>query len=726
MKPSTKINLPGGYMIVGHRPGYPVNRASSQALVSAREAHNIAAFQPVKSSLVSLVRSYMPFKFKIRPRRGVGQAETQISTFRTEATRPPELSSGPLDNAVQAIGSGFGDQPQPNIPTREKIEREWDLALPFLDGAALATPSDFAGYSRLLDSYRAARATPFDFANLIKLLAWAGNGLDGGTNRSKSLLSLLIGIDRSEALFTRLMERSLNDLADKVESEASKKHLKNAAKAFSNSLLYSFENTDTGKQQVVNPWLLNRAENIASADDMISHLDCLYQGEHLLIQMSQTVSTRKEKGVDGGTHATSVWVTRTAEDEFSLCYANSNFAQPTIEVRELGKTQVEEALKQLTDKSDASPLKLMPKDVLVIGSLLPNDAMAIEESKRPSDKMLAVIQEKRYESLKHLSPGAFVGFGAPLVVWLRRVAVRANKELKLSQDIKDLKPIWQATQKNGSCATESKFAFLRTVLPKETYKLAKAYFLETVIGCAKNFGVCDQKSFNAIMTRSVNARIRSSPDLSGDCEKTDREGHKTIDTQTVWARAAEICHERALERLKSTFGNDLNVMASRSSKGHTPLVRAILNDQPSGAHRLIGDGADVNLAPRGSLTPVMMAATGDSSVLSRMMDAKANYRDRDESGTTALMLAAKSPKLYNVDLLSGPSSGALRKDKNNRTALWYAAEAGELDNVKLLVQKYPSLIKKDPLGYEIALKAAQQAGRLDLVKEFEALAKIPG
>ncbi|MFN7835402.1 MAG: ankyrin repeat domain-containing protein [Burkholderiaceae bacterium] len=639
------------------------------------------------------------------------------------------MSSKPLDKAVQAVGSGFEDQPQPNIPTREEIEREWDLALPVFDGAARATPSDFANYLPISDSHGAALATPSDFANLIHLLAWADNGLGAGTDRLKSSFSRVMGgDDRSEALFSRLMERSLNDLAEKVKGEASKKQLKNAAKAFSKSLPYWFVNPDayTGMQEDVDPWLLNRGKSIASAEDMISHLDGLVQGEHLLIQMSQTVSMRKQGGSHegGGSHATSVWVTRTAEDEFSLCYANSNFAQPTIEVRELGKTQVEEALKQLTDKSDASPLKLMPKDVLVIGSLLPNDAMAIEDSREPSDKMLDVYQKDGL--LGRLSPAGFVGFGAPLAVWLRSVAVLAKKDVKLSEEINGLEPISQATQKNGSCLAESKFAFLRTVLPKETYKLAKAYFLETVIGCAKNFGVCDQRLFNAIMTRSVNARIRSAPDLSGGCEKTDRQGHKTIDTQSVWARAAEICHERALERLKNTFGNDVNVMASQSSGGHTPLVRAILNDQPSGAHRLIGDGADVNLAPRGSLTPVMMAASGDSSVLSRMMDAKANYRDRDESGTTALMLAAKSPKLYNVDLLSGPSSGALRKDKNNRTALWYAAEAGELDNVKLLVKKYPALIKKDPLGYEIALKAAQQAGRLDLVKEFEALAKIPG
>ena len=69
---------------------------------------------------------------------------------------------------------------------------------------------------------------------------------------------------------------------------------------------------------------------------------------------------------------------------------------------------------------------------------------------------------------------------------------------------------------------------------------------------------------------------------------------------------------------------------------------------PSTVEELIRAGSDVNVRVYGGLTPLMIAATGNSQILQAIIKAGADLNARDEGGATALRWAKDSPANYKI------------------------------------------------------------------------------
>lgn len=96
-------------------------------------------------------------------------------------------------------------------------------------------------------------------------------------------------------------------------------------------------------------------------------------------------------------------------------------------------------------------------------------------------------------------------------------------------------------------------------------------------------------------------------------------------------------------------GADVN---ARDKYGRSALIEALTteNDIPLETYKaLIGAGADLNVRIAGGLTPVMLAADGNASILRLLIDAGADVNTKDDKGTTALQRAKPIPE--NLDIL---------------------------------------------------------------------------
>jgi uncharacterized protein len=124
--------------------------------------------------------------------------------------------------------------------------------------------------------------------------------------------------------------------------------------------------------------------------------------------------------------------------------------------------------------------------------------------------------------------------------------------------------------------------------------------------------------------------------------------------------------------------------------GSTALHWAAYRDDQEMARMLIAAGANINARTRlGDLTPLFMAAkNGSASILSLMLDAKADPNTANANGTTPLMLAAASGKSDAVKLLLDRGADVNAKDlTNGQTSLMFAAALGRADAIRLLASR---------------------------------------
>jgi ankyrin repeat protein len=124
--------------------------------------------------------------------------------------------------------------------------------------------------------------------------------------------------------------------------------------------------------------------------------------------------------------------------------------------------------------------------------------------------------------------------------------------------------------------------------------------------------------------------------------------------------------------------------------GSTALHWAAYHDDLELAKLLIAAGADIKAKTRlGDLTALFMAAkNGNASMITLLLDAKAEINSANANGTTPLMLAASSGSVDAVKVLLDRGADMNAKDiTNGQTAVMFASAAGRAEVVKLLAAR---------------------------------------
>ena len=106
---------------------------------------------------------------------------------------------------------------------------------------------------------------------------------------------------------------------------------------------------------------------------------------------------------------------------------------------------------------------------------------------------------------------------------------------------------------------------------------------------------------------------------------------------------------------------------AKDTQQRSALHLACLAGKGAAVTTLLSKGADVGSRSIIKQTP-LMAALGYPAVLQLLIDAKADLDAVDESGRTALMLAAMHGKEQAAELLLSHGANAKIKDANNKTA----------------------------------------------------------
>jgi ankyrin repeat protein len=93
-----------------------------------------------------------------------------------------------------------------------------------------------------------------------------------------------------------------------------------------------------------------------------------------------------------------------------------------------------------------------------------------------------------------------------------------------------------------------------------------------------------------------------------------------------------------------------NVKA-RDVDGRTALIETLTTENdlpPETIEELIQAGSEVNVRIYGGLTPLMIAAAGNSRILRAIIRAGADLNATDDQGATALRWAKDSPENYKI------------------------------------------------------------------------------
>lgn len=106
----------------------------------------------------------------------------------------------------------------------------------------------------------------------------------------------------------------------------------------------------------------------------------------------------------------------------------------------------------------------------------------------------------------------------------------------------------------------------------------------------------------------------------------------------------------APETIRMLLKSGANVKA-RDADGRTALVETLTTENdlpPETIEELVQAGSEVNVRIYGGLTPLMLAATGDSSILRALIRAGADLNAADDQGATVLRWAKDSPENYKI------------------------------------------------------------------------------
>ena len=173
------------------------------------------------------------------------------------------------------------------------------------------------------------------------------------------------------------------------------------------------------------------------------------------------------------------------------------------------------------------------------------------------------------------------------------------------------------------------------------------------------------------------------------------------------------------------------------SDGKTELIRAAEKGSIKDVRRLWAEGANVNFAVEGGITPLMVAASRNSPeivkfLLDKGANANATLRGKDMDGTTVLMYAVTAAGLGNIQmpevlaLLVKGGADVNAVDHRGNTALMWAASFGRDDIIEFLVSCGAKVSMVDNKGMTALSYAVQHAQRGGSDRAARVLAALEG
>ncbi|XP_008551404.1 nuclear factor NF-kappa-B p100 subunit isoform X2 [Microplitis demolitor] len=153
--------------------------------------------------------------------------------------------------------------------------------------------------------------------------------------------------------------------------------------------------------------------------------------------------------------------------------------------------------------------------------------------------------------------------------------------------------------------------------------------------------------------------------------------------------------------------NSLIDMQNAADK--TPLHYAVMLNQPDIVRTLLSLGANPNTSDNHGSYPLHEAVKRPQSweCVDALLEAKADFNVRDDTGWTPLQLAAENGSLRAIDSLIKAGDDVNSTERSfGRTALHIAVEGGHIEVVKYLLEKTKIDVDKPNLGGNTALHSA--------------------
>ena len=143
---------------------------------------------------------------------------------------------------------------------------------------------------------------------------------------------------------------------------------------------------------------------------------------------------------------------------------------------------------------------------------------------------------------------------------------------------------------------------------------------------------------------------------------------------------------------------------------NTPLMQAVMHEDLAEAQKLVAEG-DVNARNNFNWTALTHAArTGNTELITLLLDRGADINAQDESGATPLIRASTRGHTDAVKLLLARGAAVNLPDRSQSTALHWAAIRDHIDIVQALIAAGADLSARNAQGMT-PMMAAMNKGR---------------
>ena len=189
-------------------------------------------------------------------------------------------------------------------------------------------------------------------------------------------------------------------------------------------------------------------------------------------------------------------------------------------------------------------------------------------------------------------------------------------------------------------------------------------------------------------------------------------------SRTVLQRAAGYASAELVEYLVS-LEQIVDLIDEENHKGRTPLLKAVRRNNFPAVEVLIKNGANVNIADKEGLTPLIVALRKDRSECLQMLLARKgiNVNRQGKNDLAPLMIASTvSTNPATVKRMLELEASVDDVDSAGRTALHKASYLGHGDTVRILIEEGAADPQKKDHNDQNALHKAARRGYADIVQ----------